>query len=205
MVLLIERTIQWPWVKLSLSKSFHKSRLAPRAHLRPDGIVMMIMRVIFSGVWWQRWQGTRKMMMMGMIVIKKKISTCWCEKLSIKPSEISSLLFFVAILIQSSAFASLTFKYHISPTSYEIWHSDSNICIKRFKLWIKEENFKLTQKRHHLVVFVPISWWCIVQNKNSDVVMCQSISHSHQHKTLHEHYLSLIHQFSKYPVIMRVV
>ena len=34
-------------MKLSLSKSFHKSRLAPRDHLRPDGIVMMMMRVLF--------------------------------------------------------------------------------------------------------------------------------------------------------------
>ena len=37
-----------------------------------------------------------------------------------------------------------------------------------------------------LLLFVAIytSWWCIVQNKNSDVVICQSITRSQQHKSL---------------------
>ena len=65
------------------------------------------------------------------------------------------------------------------------------------KPYVKQASLNFSLKRHHLVLFVPISWWCIVQNKNCDVVMCQSITHisSHQHKTLHEHYLSLIHPF----------
>ena len=33
-------------------------------------------------------------------------------------------------------------------------------------------------------VAIYTSWWCIVQNKNSDVVICESITRSQLHKTL---------------------